>query len=115
MTIKLLILTLAVLLIGVGRAEALTVETVTANTSVTGSDKLIRCNAASGPVTITLPAANATAGAFFHVKKVDTSSNACTIARAGADTLDNGTSVVLTRPYDKIGTIAATSTAWDIF
>ena len=98
-----------------GPASALTVETVTTSSSVTGSDKLIRCNAASGAVTITLPAANATVGAFFHFKKVDTSANACTIVRAGSDTLDNGTSVVLTRPFDKVGTIAATATAWDLF
>lgn len=77
------------------------VTTVTATGALTALQAgLVLVNAASGNITITLPAASALAGTIggvaqlsrvaFSVVRTDTSANAVTIQRAGADTLQGG-------------------------
>lgn len=50
---------------------------------------LVLVNAASGPVTITLPAATVK-GLPFTFRRIDSTTNVVTVNRAGADTIDEG-------------------------
>jgi hypothetical protein len=58
---------------------------------------VVTISAASGPVTLTLPAANAAGGAplYFLLVRTDTTANAVTVQRAGSDLVDGVTSFAL--------------------
>lgn len=60
--------------------------------TVAATDAVITCDASGGAVVINLPAATGT-GRELDVKKIDSSSNACTITRAGSDTIDGATTI----------------------
>ena len=68
------------------------VKTVTANYTATKDDETIYVNAAGGPVTVTLPVvanvATASRAKKYTVKKMDATTNAVSIARSGADTIE---------------------------
>lgn len=61
------------------------------STDITGRGALIVCDTSGAARTITLPAANAVAGGVVAVKRKG--ANACTVARAGSDTLYDVSSV----------------------
>ena len=93
-------------------------ETVTGITnasspySVLTADAVIRCDATSGNVSITLPAA--TGGKReIEAKKIDSSANTCTLARSGSDTIDGATSVVLSTQYASARIQDSASGVWD--
>jgi hypothetical protein len=72
----------------------------TANYTVLTTDygRMICVDATSGPITITLPQISLLDLSLpwvVGVKKTDSSSNSVTIARAGTDTIDGGTSLVI--------------------
>jgi hypothetical protein len=69
--------------------------TITLDAYGTNGRLTILANAATGPVTITLPAAAATLGLTTIVKKTDASSNAVTIVATLTDTIEGGTNEVL--------------------
>lgn len=71
------------------------------------------CDATGGTVTATLPAA-ATAGAArtYTMKKIDASANSCTFARAGADTIDAGTTLTNTIRWDSYTIASDGVSAW---
>lgn len=80
--------------------------------SVLTTDAVIRCDATSGNVSITLPAA--TGGKReIEAKKIDSSANTCTLARAGSDTIDGATSIVLSTQYATARIHDAASGVWD--
>jgi hypothetical protein len=56
------------------------------------SDRSVRFNCTSGPLTGTLPAGSAALGREYHLYKTDTSANALTVALTGTDTFMDGTS-----------------------
>jgi microcystin-dependent protein len=69
-----------------------------ANTTLTVDDAgLVLVNASGGARTITLPAANALGGRPIQITivKTDTSANAVTVQRAGSDTINGQTSLLL--------------------
>jgi hypothetical protein len=101
---------------GVNAATAIRPKVVTinaGNTPYTGltTDMLILCDTSAGAVTLTLPAA--TSKMVYHIKNLST--NSCTINRAGSDTIDGGTSAVLTVQYESIGIDSDGSATWEIF
>lgn len=57
-------------------------------------------DATGGSITITLPAATSVdgIGCFISFSRTDTTSNTVTIQRAGADLIENGTSITLVGP-----------------
>jgi hypothetical protein len=70
----------------------------TANYTAVKTDGIIVVDATSGSVVITLPAANANGAGWaveLTVKRKDSSANTVTVQRAGADTLDAGTSTTV--------------------
>lgn len=91
-----------------------TVVTVNAgNSPYTGlaTDFLFLCDTSAAGRTITLPAA--TTKNVFHVKNLG--ANSCTINRAGSDTIDGGTSAVLTIADESISLESDGSAEWQIF
>ncbi len=75
-------------------------RTLTAATYTgTPEDGLIFCDCTSNAITITLPAAAARGTNPLKVKKIDSTANAVTIARAGSDLIDGATSQTLGTQY----------------
>lgn len=85
----------------------------TSNYTITNNDTVVFANATSGNVTITLPAASGSAGYRFYVKRTDNSSNTCTVARSGSDTIDGQTSLTLDLQYTCLSLVSDGS-AWYI-
>jgi hypothetical protein len=70
----------------------------TGNYTATANDSIIFADCTTGNLTITLPAANVDGAGFscgLRIKRIDSSANSVTISRAGADTIDGGTTFVL--------------------
>jgi len=78
---------------------AVATSTKTSNYTITGTDVIIFADATSGNVTITLPTASSFSGYNFYVKRIDSSSNTCAVARSGSDTIDGATSFSLDTQY----------------
>jgi len=76
-----------------------TTTTKIANYTISGTDVVIFADAASGNVTITLPLAASFSGYNFYVKRIDSSSNTCTVGRSGSDLIDGATSFELDTQY----------------
>lgn len=88
------------------------VQTKTAAYTAVATDRLVLCDASGGAFTVTLPAANASGA--LSVKKTDSTANAVTVARAGADTLDGGTTFDLTAQNHAAMLMSDGSSAWVI-
>ena len=80
----------------------------------TDRDKVIRADATSGALTVTLVAA-ATAGDGFMltVKKVDSSANAIIIDGSGSETIDGATTVSLSNQYE-VAMLVCNGTSWHV-
>lgn len=74
------------------------------------SSGYILCNCTSGAITINLPAASTRKR--FHIKKIDSSVNAVTINRAGADTIEGSASASLSTQYASITLYSDGSSIW---
>lgn len=83
---------------------------VTANYTILATDHVILVNATSAAVTVTLP--DASEVKEFHIKKIDSSGNAVTVARAGTDTIEGSTSVSLAAQYNSVTLYSDGSTTW---
>jgi hypothetical protein len=79
--------------------------------TVVAADSVLSCDATGGAVVINLPAATAT-GRFLTIKKIDSTANACTPTRAGADLIDGGTSYSLTVQYASSAIVDSASAVW---
>lgn len=79
--------------------------------TVLAADSFITCDATAGAITINLPAATG-GGREISIKKIDSSSNACTPTRAGSDTVDGATSFSLTSQYAASKVIDSASATW---
>ena len=75
------------------------VTTLTASGTLTVFNATVLCNATSGAVTITLPAA-ATKNLYL-IKKIDASANACTVSGNGHN-VDGGAATTITAQYGAI-------------
>lgn len=87
------------------------IVTETTNYTATTSDYTILVDATAGAVTITLPAASGLTGQVINIKKIDSSSNAVTISRAGTDTIDGGTTLSIATQYQAY-TVQTNGSAW---
>lgn len=88
----------------------------TTGTSATGdSHKLFRCDATSGAIIPTLPAA-ADAGNGFTIafKKTDSTAHAVTITVAGSDKIDGAATFALTAQYNWAILVSDGVSEWDI-
>jgi hypothetical protein len=81
-------------------------------TLVAGSSSLILADTSGGTITINLPTASGVKR--FHIKKIGGAANAVTINRAGADTIEGGTSVSTSTDYVSWTIYADGSATWYI-
>jgi hypothetical protein len=91
-------------------------STKTANYTVALTDRnsIIECNATSGVVTLTLPAASSAGAGFrFFAKKTDATANAVVLDGSASETIDGATTFSLSRQYDYVGVICD-GTTWHI-
>ena len=90
---------------------------ITAATTLTTAQILAcgyyRLNATAATFAFTLPAASSCRGQTWTGKKIDSSANAVTIARAGSDTIDGATTAVLSAQYVSLRLISNGS-GWDV-
>lgn len=75
------------------------VASVTIDYTMTDQDLLIKADATSGDVTITLLTAAGRAGRRIIIKKMDATSRLVTITPAGSEMLDDSTSLSMTSQY----------------
>lgn len=88
---------------------------LTASAALTADDAgVVVIDATAGPVTVTLPAGNAmgTRPIRFVFRRTDGASNAVTIQRAGADTIDGATSVTMLGAQDQRELISNGGSVW---
>jgi microcystin-dependent protein len=86
-----------------------------ANTSLSVDDAgLVLVNASGGARTITLPAANALGGRpiRYQIEKTDSTANTVTVQRAGADTIEGATSVVLSGQWASVTLVSDGVSVW---
>lgn len=91
-----------------------TVQTSSFSASASISVKyLYPCDATSGAVVVTLPAA-ATAGngAVVYIKKTDASANLVTPTRSGSDTIDGATTYNIAGQYQVVAFVSNGVSAW---
>ena len=90
------------------------IRTVTSNATVLVTDYTIIANAASGNITIALPASNLfRPGTVLNIKKADASANTVTIDANGTELIDEALTYVLTIQWEGIN-IQTNGTAWFI-
>lgn len=92
---------------------ALEIVAKTGAYTATDADAVILCDASGAGFTVTLPPAADRTGKVFEVKKIDVSANSVTVDGSGAETIDDGTTAVLTMQYEAI-TIVSDGAAWFI-
>lgn len=83
----------------------------TAAYTITTSDDIVLCNASSGAFTVTLPTASGNTGLQFVVKRLNSGSNAVTVATAGGQTIDGASTVSLSSQYEFI-TLVSDGSNW---
>jgi len=94
-------------------AKATRVDT-TGSYTLTTANVIALANCAGGTITYTLPAASGNGGQRYYIKKTDSSANAVTINRAGADTIDGQTSQVIRIQYQCLMLVSDGTSAWYI-
>lgn len=103
-----------------GGACMFPIVTKTANYTATTSDHTIRCDAASGAFTVTLPTAasfynstTTTTGGILVIKKIDSTINAITIDGNGTELIDEQLTILITSQFSSV-MLQSNGTSWDI-
>ena len=89
-------------------------RTLTASGNAVATDYLLLVDATAGAVTVTLPAAADSDGAYIITKKIDASANAVTVDGNGAETIDGAANIALAAQYDAVTVFCDGSTWWII-
>lgn len=94
----------------------LTVETKADDFTVANDKAVYLCNAASSPVTVTLLSVTSkdVKNRTYHIKKVDSSNNRCTIDAHLSQTIDGGLTAVLENEDESILLISDGKSDWSI-
>jgi hypothetical protein len=88
-------------------------QSVSANYSITTSDNVVKVDASSGAITVTLPSAVGINGQQFNIKAMDISGGNVTVATTSSQTIDGGTTATLTTQYENI-TVHSDGANWVI-
>lgn len=94
-------------------AKSTRVDT-TGSYTLTTTNVIALANCTGGTITYTLPAASGNGGQRYYIKKTDSSTNAVTINRAGADTIDGQINQVISIQYQCLMLVSDNSSAWYI-
>ena len=87
--------------------------TKTENHTATASDYTILCNSTGGSFTVTLPAAASHTRRIYHIKKIDSSANTITIDGNSSETVDGGTTAIISIQNESL-TIQSNGSNWYI-
>ena len=82
--------------------------------TATNNDEVIACDASSGFLTITMPAATLSEGKDFFVKKIDSSDNSVNIEADGTETIDGADIIVMLTQCETIHVVCNGTTWWII-
>lgn len=96
----------------VGGSVSARIATPTSAYSMGNTDFAVLANATSAPFTVTLPAASTAAGMIVFIKKIDTSTNAVTVAAHGTDKIEGKASESLSKKYESLTLISDGSANW---
>jgi len=88
-----------------------TIKTVTADYTMTWGDEMILADASSAAITVTLPDPASYPDEALSIKKIDSSTNAVTVAPHGSETIDGAASVSLANQWDSV-TVKSDGTNW---
>lgn len=94
-----------------GGSSSLNIRTITATAAPAANDYTLLCNAASGAITVNLPAAASSAKRVLSIKKIDATANAVTIDPNGAELIDGAATMAITTQWQAM-TIHCDGTAW---
>ncbi len=92
-------------------ASRLGIRTLTGSSAVTDVDYTILCDAAGGPITVSLPDAVASARRIIGIKKTDVSANSVTVAASGGDLIDGSGTISITAQWQSY-TIHCDGAGW---
>ncbi|MGA2610750.1 MAG: hypothetical protein ABSH01_25165, partial [Terriglobia bacterium] len=87
------------------------VTTTNTSANVATNDLYYYCDATGAPVIMTLPAAMGS-GRHIGVMKLDSTTNACSLARSGSDDIDGATAAQASVQYASFSVLDAASTHW---
>ena len=87
--------------------------TITTHTGISVANVVVFANATSGAINVTLYAATGNGGKTVTIKKIDSSTNAVDVLRAGSETIDGATSVTLLHENESI-TLMSDNSNWFI-
>ncbi|MCA9058609.1 MAG: hypothetical protein KDA85_08920 [Planctomycetaceae bacterium] len=85
----------------------------TAAYTITTSDDIVLCDATGAAFTVTLPTAVGNTGRQLVVKRLNSGSNAVTVAAAGSETIDGASTVSLSTQYQVI-TMVSDGSNWAV-
>ncbi len=88
--------------VGGGGGGSDSFATITATQNITVNTKINLVDATSANVIVTLPTAITSARREYHIKKIDSSNNTVTIATAGSETIDDGSTAVIDSQYESV-------------
>lgn len=97
---------------GGGTLVTASITTVTSDTTLS-SISTVLVNAASAPVTITLPAAAGYANQMYQIKKIDSTANIVTVDGNGSETIDGDLTALIAFQNSAMD-IISNGTAWYI-
>lgn len=92
----------------------LTVNTITASITLTTSQTVVLCDASTGPIIVTLPAASGSSGRQYIIKKIDSSAFSVTIDADGVELIDGDLTAVITSQYESVS-IVCDGSNWHIY
>jgi len=81
--------------------------------TLTDSDSYVRCDASAGARRLRLPSAKGIEGREYTIKKIDPSSNICTIQPEEGETIEGAESYQLTTQWQYL-TIISTGMGWEV-
>lgn len=97
-----------------GKLNVTSITAISASATPAAHDRYIRCTAgSSSDQTYTLPEATGS-GRVLEIKKIDSGTKACIVARATNDLIDGATSVTLSAQYQAVVVFDAATDVWDI-
>ncbi len=90
------------------------ISTHTSSFTATNNDVVLLCDASAGDLTVTLPAAGATDGKYFHIKKIDSSAYDVIIEASGSEEIDGSLNQKINIQYDCASVVTDLS-EWYVF
>ncbi len=97
---------------GGGTLVTTSITTVSTDTTLS-SIATVLVNAASAPITITLPAAASYPNQIYQIKKIDSSVNTVTVDGNGSETIDGDLTAIIAFQYSAMD-IISNGTSWFI-